>query len=109
MLHRQHTRGAVVSNRHGHNQAIEIGKLRAQRDEIACLLAIIQFAQDAFAKLLEHLLKLVALPKLGVVIEEGRDFIERFEIFHHGFANPGPLHFYGDALTTAQDRAMHLA
>ena len=78
-------------------------------EKIVRLLPVIELAQQALAKLVEHLAELVALSKLGVVIEELRDLIERIEVFDHRLANSRTLHFHGDLPAIAQDAPMHLA
>ena len=109
VLHREDTRSAVIADRRRNDEALETGDLFAQSEKIVRLLAIIELAQKALAKLLEHLPELVAFSKLGVLVEKIGDFLERFEILHHRLANAGTLHFYGDTLAAAQHCAMHLA
>ena len=70
---------------------------------------IIELAQEALAKLVEHLAELVAFPGRRVFIEKLGDFIQGIEVFEHGLANARPLHFDRDLPAIAQACAMHLA
>ena len=108
ILHRQDARGAVIGDRLGDDDVLELAQVLANRGEIRRFLPVIELAQKAFAELIEHLAKLVALPGRGVVIEELRDLIERIEIFEHRVANPGPLHLHRHLPAVAQTRFMHL-
>src|SRR3954466_5060955 len=52
VFHGQDTRGAVIADRRGYYDAFEIPELFAERAQVARFLPIIEFAQQALAKLL---------------------------------------------------------
>ena len=108
-LHRQDTRGGVVRDRSRDNDVREILQLVANSREVGRLRPVIELLQEALAKLLEHLTKLVSPAQLGVMIEELRDLLDRFQVLHHLLANPGPLHFDRDRPPVAQGGTMDLA
>ncbi len=108
VFHREDARGAVIGDGLGHDDAFEILQLTADGGEVVRFLAVIEFAQQALAELIEHFGKLVAFSELRVLIEELGDLLQRVEILDHLFADARALHFHGDLATVAQARLVHL-
>src|SRR5512138_3677750 len=87
ILHREDSTGSEILNWFWNNQIFKLRKVLPKSNEVVCLAGEIEFTQQAFPELHQHVLKFVTLTQLSMRIEEACDLIQRIKIFHNRFSN----------------------